>query len=88
MLLPKLIFNTYIFFYRLPGSVKAGVEGSGVTPLLARPAMFMSKKTKGRSAKTRLNIWTEKWLIGTFFQRTIYLFRFIYLLLAILMIWR
>ena len=35
MFLPKLIFNTYIFFYRLPGSVKAGVEGSGVTPLLA-----------------------------------------------------
>ena len=39
MFLPKLIFNTYIyiFFYRLPGSVKAGVEGSGVTPLLAPP---------------------------------------------------
>ena len=35
MFLPKLIFNTYIFFYRLRGSVKAGVEGSGVTPLLA-----------------------------------------------------
>ena len=43
----------------------------------------MSKKTKGRSAKTRLNIWTEKWFIGTFFHRTIYLFRFIYVMYAL-----